>query len=986
MIAMLALLAASPRLATSAQTMATPEGGTWRPLPGGFRTNTTWIGTELVVFGTDPWTWDRYNPATHVWRHMNESGAPGITAGAVTAWTGTQLLVWGEAGRGQDSEPTGPALGARYDPAADTWRPISSDGAPTARTDERAVWTGHELLVWGGSSSPYAGNLGDGAAYNPATDTWRPISAGGAPSARSNSALVWTGSEMLVLGGYAGGGGGGYLTSGAAYNPATDTWRTLASLPLPIGGEGAHNAVWDGHEALLWPASVPSLQEPGLLYDPQADAWQILPPPPDIDQVVGTATAVWSGGELLVVVDTTCCSEGGPDALLRYDPLAGTWAAPTDLPPSPGFGMVETAAAWTGDALLVWRGADALQVEPTTGVVRVSPAVMDAPSPRSRHTLTWTGIGLVAWGGITGEKPVYLGDGALYDPPTHTWRTLPTANAPSARAEHTAVWSGRELLVWGGQAADGPKADGGGLDLARNVWRPLATDQAPAPRWGHSAVWTGREMIVWGGTDGQRMLSDGGRYDPASDTWRPLSTVGAPSGRMRQNAVWTGSAMVIWGGDSGDFQQPATGGAEYDPNTDTWSTLPTSSLASAGTGSSLVWTGTTLLVTQQEGSDRQTGSSLDLRSGRWSPLGEAGQQTIGRTDPSTVWTGHELLVWGGFTGNGYTPEAGTGASYDPSRSTWEPLPLFAAGNGPAVWGDGAMYVWGGGPPSLALASGDGASYAPPAYAPPAPPAAPALAHDDRYFPATGFRLDNDAIWAFFQSHGGEAVLGEPQSRIFVLWGCPVQIFALRVVQACPGVDVQLLPFLASAYLPVTEDGDQLLPAPDPSLSAAAPPVDDPSYVTDVVAFLRAQVPDTFEDQPVNFLRSYVGVVRGGEEPPAEDDPTLGQALADWGLPLSLPTPDPQQPQYVYQRFQRALMAYDSTTKTTQTLPLGVLLREALLDAADLPNNTREELGQLSPDGVDPSPYLAQYCPAATMFVCRPHWLWLTDLTSAFAEG
>ena len=38
------------------------------------------------------------------------------------------------------------------------------------------------------------------------------------------------------------------------------------------------------------------------------------------------------------------------------------------------------------------------------------------------------------------------------DPPCtdNTWTATTTSNAPSARAVHTAVWTGSEMIVWGG--------------------------------------------------------------------------------------------------------------------------------------------------------------------------------------------------------------------------------------------------------------------------------------------------------------------------------------------------------------------------------------------------------------------------------------------------------------------------------------------------------------------------------------------------------
>jgi hypothetical protein len=80
-----------------------------------------------------------------------------------------------------------------------------------------------------------------------------------------------------------------------------------------------------------------------------------------------------------------------------------------------------------------------------------------------------------------------------------------------------------------------------------------ATAIAPFKRAEHTAVWTGTEMIVWGGayTGATVYPNTGGRYNPSTDSWTATSTANAPSGRSGHAAVWTGSEMIIWGG--GDF-------------------------------------------------------------------------------------------------------------------------------------------------------------------------------------------------------------------------------------------------------------------------------------------------------------------------------------------------------------------------------------------------------------------------------------------------
>jgi len=60
-------------------------------------------------------------------------------------------------------------------------------------------------------------------------------------------------------------------------------------------------------------------------------------------------------------------------------------------------------------------------------------------------------------------------------------------------------------------------------------------------------VWTGRELLIWGGTTGtfNTYLADGAAYAPESDSWRPLPTW---TGRFVASDHWTDREMVIWGG------------------------------------------------------------------------------------------------------------------------------------------------------------------------------------------------------------------------------------------------------------------------------------------------------------------------------------------------------------------------------------------------------------------------------------------------------
>jgi hypothetical protein len=108
------------------------------------------------------------------------------------------------------------------------------------------------------------------------------------------------------------------------------------------------------------------------------------------------------------------------------------------------------------------------------------------------------------------------------------------------------------MLVWGGY--DGPYLNTGGrYDPATDTWTATSTAGAPSPRVDHTAVWTGSLMVVWGGREGVSYFNTGGRYDPATDTWTSTSTAGAPSPRSLHTAVWTGSFMLVWGGYDGFY-------------------------------------------------------------------------------------------------------------------------------------------------------------------------------------------------------------------------------------------------------------------------------------------------------------------------------------------------------------------------------------------------------------------------------------------------
>jgi N-acetylneuraminic acid mutarotase len=335
--------------------------------------------------------------------------------------TGKEVLVWGGG-----SEGVFHGSGLRIDAKGRTV--ITDKGAPAGRWAHAAVWSGTEMIVWGGRDRFEAeSHFDDGARYDPATDTWTAMSARNAPTGRSQMAVVWTGEEMLVWGGY--GDKATAWDTGGRYTPKTDTWRAMSAVNAPEARvEPVY--VWTGTELLVWGGITPDLKRSfrsGARYDPRMDRWTPM-------KSVDTAPAVWG-----------------------------------------------SQAVWTGTEMIVWGGSHRNGDDEINQVIRT---------------------------------------GAAYDPVKNTWRTLSAEGAPAARFFHTAVWDGRRVIVWGGGDQGGGDTpprhfdDGGIYDPATDRWSPLAWENHPSGRGMHRAVWTDRGMVVFGGsTGGSGAFSDAALWE-----------------------------------------------------------------------------------------------------------------------------------------------------------------------------------------------------------------------------------------------------------------------------------------------------------------------------------------------------------------------------------------------------------------------------------------------------------------------------------------
>ena len=404
----------TPPVPTPPELTATVATG--RLAPSASMTEAPTPSTDLVATTVSP---VRTTTSSSSWRTIAASPL-GPRAAPVSVWTGSEFIVWSGIPATSDMcEDRGggmlcgePAVfdGAAYDPVTDTWRaiadgPVPAAGAPT-QVIPQGVWTGSELVVWGGWGNPIA------AAYNPVTDTWRDLPPGPLGARESQAIVAWRG-RVAVLGGRAPMGsielnpdappdlGAGWHLDAAVVDPATGQWTQLPDLPagdprapgLVVAAEfdgrlfvvsrvDLHAFVLDADGTSWSSLGSPDVGSAGM--DGQlvpvavsGDQWLFAPrdpadpefEPPQVGAVLDLAGAAWSttsppsglaaeylgagAGDRVLAMAGRWAFDSAPPQAMSWEPTTGTW---TELAPPPLAHRLDAAVAWTGDELLVWGG------------------------------------------------------------------------------------------------------------------------------------------------------------------------------------------------------------------------------------------------------------------------------------------------------------------------------------------------------------------------------------------------------------------------------------------------------------------------------------------------------------------------------------------------------------------------------------------------------------------------------------------------------
>ena len=384
---------------------------------------------------------------------------------------------------------------------------------PDAPIDRRAypasLWTGTEALFWAGSSLDRSFAYGDGAAYDPVTDTWRTAAVPGWGHPGLVSVVVdgelfatakgsigrlevetgdWvevpppTGIEVRSIA--AGDGGiwalGARSADGARLGVAfrgtdTDRWIDGDDLTGP-DGSAAVDALRDLEQPVLWSSDglVIWTATKGFAYRP-GRGWTTLPSLPEGGDPILASRAAVHDDELIVFVERAT-DERAAVRPLRPDP-SGTWQRIGDVD-LPVRDLARTTIAAAGESIMLL---------PPRG----RPVSLHVPSGRSdehpdapiqgleRPGTVWTGAQLIVWGGVPDHADRTGPGGMVWSPgdedPDHTG-----GSTSSTAVVDSSSWSGAgfsELPVSGiAVAADDELLlyDYAGTELARTTTHAVA--------------------------------------------------------------------------------------------------------------------------------------------------------------------------------------------------------------------------------------------------------------------------------------------------------------------------------------------------------------------------------------------------------------------------------------------------------------------------------------------------------------------------------
>lgn len=425
------------------------------------------VGDRLLVAGEPRWGGDPLDDAV-AWE-----------CGFTTSYAESTAQEWlaafsaGTLPASSDAATTTPTTAVPVpSTVASPWT-VVPDGPLSPRSSAVSVWTGTEVIVVGGEPQawcPPGGDcavpdfapLADGAAFDPADGTWRPIAPAPLTFSGNATAVSVDGSVYVLVRSFEvrPGGAGGFLR----YDVAADTWRQL-----PSPGDDWYQITARGSTVVAYPSSGEAGERSDLVFDVTTETWQPLPPDP-LSPSFGRAM-VEVAGELYLFAHDLVPNPGSEEPSLlraaRFDATSGVWELRADSeilggPPV----AVGTAVVFPNSG-----SADGGQVNnwgrsyPYGGIYdTVNDEWSPLPEPASDDAFTIAGV-------LGDQIATYIGTrGELLDLNIGKWIAVPPLPDDSPDViNRSFVATGTSLFVLGGESWDDGRGE---LIDSSYIWTP----------------------------------------------------------------------------------------------------------------------------------------------------------------------------------------------------------------------------------------------------------------------------------------------------------------------------------------------------------------------------------------------------------------------------------------------------------------------------------------------------------------------------------